>query len=130
MRETWRSWLAALAGAWFVLSAWIFQANGIGYWGFILLGGLLILSGADTALREPSRMTWRPWLGALFGALLAVSPWLAGFASRSTEMWPTLGIAVVFGVALNLWIALAPGGMSETQDAPRSRPSSDSRRTA
>lgn len=128
MRATWRSWLAAVAGAWFVLSTWIFQATGTVYWSFIILGGLMLLGALYTSLSRPTEMVWRSWLDALFGALLAISPWVLGFVGHTVEFWLTFGIAVVFGVALNVWIATAPRlGEAVPHGSDTSK---DSRRTA
>ncbi|MBX5476224.1 MAG: SPW repeat protein [Clostridia bacterium] len=109
-RTTWREWLTALVGAWFVISAWALPSaendSGV-FWNDLVFGLLTLIAGAWTALDSVRESTWREWLAALFSAWLAVSPWVLGFTHLTTDTWVTF-IAGAVGAIAAAWTALAP----------------------
>jgi hypothetical protein len=114
----WRSWLSALAGAWIVVQTFIFHATGRIELAFIVLGALMLIAAAWTALQRPAEMAWRSWLVALFGAAIAVSPWVLSFTGKTAETWITALVGLLLGVGLGLWVALSLGGLGGSVTAP------------
>lgn len=111
---TWRSWLSAIAGAWIIVQAWVFHTTGNVETAFVVLGALMMLPAAWTALDRPAEEIWRSWFVALFGAAITVSPWALKFTDNSAEMWLTALVGLVLGVVLGLWTALAPSAERDT----------------
>lgn len=101
-----RWWLVAIFGAWFVVSAWVLSAarhsSGI-EWNFIIAGAL-ILVGALWVIRAPLAGRWRDGVLALIGIWMAISPWVLGFAAHhAKDLLATLviGILVLIGAGLS-----------------------------
>ncbi len=107
---TWRSWLVAVFGAWFVIDSFIYssaKAHSDIFWSFLVIGALILIGSVWVALQSPTEQTWRSWVMAVLSAWIAVSPWLLKFSSHSTDTWISLVVGVL-GVAGSVWVALQP----------------------
>ncbi len=103
---TWRNWLMALFGAWFVVSAWVLNPmhSNTYLWTAVILGGLVLL-GSVWALLDHETRTWRYWIEALFGLYLGLTPFFYNFTGHGWAMW----VSMVIGAAIladSLWQAL------------------------
>jgi hypothetical protein len=110
LATTWRSWLLALFGAWFVVDSFVYssaKAHSSVFWSFLVIGALILLGGLWLALKDPLEQLWRSWALAVLSAWMAVSPWALGYQSHPKDMWITLVVGVI-GVAAAVWHALAP----------------------
>jgi 4-amino-4-deoxy-L-arabinose transferase-like glycosyltransferase len=125
VQQTWRSWLAAVFGAWFVVDSFIYssaKAHSDIFWSFLVIGALILIGSVWVALQAPREQSWRSWVVAVLSAWIAVSPWALKFSSHSTDTWITLVVGVL-GVAASVWVALMPS-MSGSTSASGSRSSS------
>jgi hypothetical protein len=119
---TYRWWVVAIFGAWFVVSAFALSAakHAAGTeWNFII-GGALILLGALWVVLAPGSGRWRDGIVALLGIWMAVSPWVYGFAkhhSKDLAITLIVGVLVLIGAGLSFIIS------SDALASPRQRTS-------
>jgi len=111
---TWRNWLMAIMGAWFVVSAWALNPmHSQAYlWTAVILGGLVLI-GSIWELSDFQHRNWVYYLEALFGLYLALTPWFYNFGRHG---WATGITAIVGALTLigGLWQA-----WSSTDDEAR-----------
>ena len=103
---TFRWWIMAVFGAWFVVSAWVLSAarhSASIEWNFIIAGALILLGSLWVAL-QPSSAKWRDGIIGLIALWMAISPWALGFAHHhSKDLLATLviGILGIIGAGLS-----------------------------
>jgi len=124
---TWRNWVLAVFGAWFVVSAWLLGVAHIQayLWSAIILGGLTLL-GSLSPLVLHGRQGGPKWLAyvvSLFGLYLGLNPWFYGFSSNAGALWVTM----LVGAAI-----LAAGLMEamNSKGSPSSSPERSFKRSA
>lgn len=125
VQQTWRSWLVAVFGAWFVVDSFVYssaKAHSDIFWSFLVIGALMLIGSAWVALQAPREQSWRSWVVAVLSAWLAVSPWVLKFSSHGTDTWITLVVGAL-GVIGSVWVALMPT-TTGSASASRSRSSS------
>ena len=106
--NTWRSWLVAVFGAWFVVDSFVYssaKSDTTVFWSFLIIGALIVIGSVWEALQPPRRNAWQTWAVAVLSAWMAVSPWALSFSGHSVDMLVTL-IVGVLGVIVCVWSAL------------------------
>ena len=110
LQATWRSWLVAVFGAWFVVDSFIYQAakgHSSTFWSFLVIGALMLILSGWVAVSQTNQASWASWVTAVFGAWMAVSPWALKFTAHSQDTWVTL-IVGVLALAASVWVAIGP----------------------
>jgi hypothetical protein len=106
LQTTWRSWVVAVFGAWFVVDSFFYAAakdQSSVFWSFLVIGALILIGSVWLAL-QAGEASWRAWVVAILSAWMAVSPWALKFSSHSTDTWVTLVVGVL-GVLGSVWAA-------------------------
>ncbi len=94
--SSWQDNLTIALGIWLLLSPAFLQYSGVApeNWVTMGAGGILVILmiGARLAFH-----VWEEWLGVVFGALIAIAPWIAGFtaSTRPTVNCVVCGLAVM-----------------------------------
>ncbi|WP_043538607.1 SPW repeat domain-containing protein [Salinarimonas rosea] len=113
-----------LVGVLLIASPWLFgfAIGGVAQWLPVILGAGVILYSLFTdyeyAARRAISMPTHLWLDALGGALLAVSPWLFGFADF--VFWPHLIIGL-FEIGAAVTTKTVPTRATDADDRARVR---------
>lgn len=109
LRTTWRSWLVALFGVWFVVDSFAYSSareHTSIFWSFLLVGALVLIGGLWLALSPQRRQAWQAWAVAVLSAYMAVSPWVLSFSSHKIDTVLTLVVGLL-GVIAGVWTAFA-----------------------
>ena len=107
-RMRWQDWVTLAAGIWLLVSPAIFNYAGAGpaTWDAVVLGiAVIILSIIELSVPRVAE----EWAMVALGVWLVLSPWLLGFASKTTAAWNTVVVGIVVG-GLALWAAMGQRG--------------------
>ena len=116
---TWRSWVIAVFGAWFVVDSFVYSSAASHpsvFWSFLVFGALILVGSIWVALQATPPQVWRSWVLAVLSAWVAISPWALSFSAHTTDTWITLVVGVL-AVAGSVWGALAPDMSTPSQHA-------------
>jgi hypothetical protein len=106
----WRAWAMAVIGAWFFVSAWLFDVQ---VTEFSVFGALMLILALWVAFDHPQAQPWRIWLLAAFSGWMAILPSIVPFGAGALADGVTMAAGLI-GVILSLWMAAArrpPGGL-------------------
>lgn len=101
---TWRNWVNALIGVWFVIAPWVLGIANEKTAAFIsvIVGAILVVVATWAAIRPgvPGFKIWGSWVTLACGLWFVIHPFLAHF--EVSQFWAVV-IPALLTMALSLW---------------------------
>jgi SPW repeat len=89
------STICLLAGIWFFISPWVYQASGnANAWNCWIVGGFMILFGI-VRIARPAYSTVLSWCNTVLGIWTFFSPWIYGYTANTARFINSLCVGVV-----------------------------------
>jgi FtsH-binding integral membrane protein len=118
---SWRSWMMAVIGAWFVSAPWVLGVAHFQYvvWTSVILGLIQLVVSVWAALdpHTPSWRMWQYWVALLTGLWFVVEPFLGTY--EEGQFWATAAPALLT-IALAVWCLMEHTGWRQS-DRPGSK---------
>ncbi|MBX6353047.1 MAG: SPW repeat protein [Thermoflavifilum sp.] len=104
LKQTWKQWLSALMGAWFIISPWVlsFQHQTAALWTSIVIGAIQLIASVWGALTRDtgSIRLWMAAISLITGVWFVIQPF--AFAQNTVTTWVTAVLGVITAL-LNVW---------------------------